>query len=657
MKKYPFKFLDSYHREDKGIFFGRDEEIDALYNMLFQSSVVFVYGASGTGKTSLINCGLACRFEPHDWLPLMVRRGSDINNSLEHVLNSAGGPFDTDIEKKDLDKDADGLGSSTGGKPNPFEKIIRSVYEKTFRPIYLIFDQFEELFILGNLHEQNRFIETVKAILASEQPVKLLFSIREEYLGHLYEFEKKVPQLLQKKLRIEPMNLEKVKQVIIGVSEYEDSNVRVKEGEAEQVAEGIFEKIKGKGKSLSIQLPFLQVFLDKYYLNLTKDRSRKEEAIFSVRSLKEMGEIGDILVDFLEEQVIDVARELKDTYPEISPQLTWKILSPFSTLDGTKEPMGISELCERLPDIEDALIQDIVNAMVNRRMLRYNEATETFELSHDTLAKPIAERRSAEETSLLEVRRLIQNQVAVNENAREYFTEKQLLFVEPYLDRLKPSEEEEDWMTKSAQFVQEQKDLAARRKLDEFIKKRKARQRWLQRIGLVVIAALILSIFLAIKYRNQEIKAEQAKVRFEKAKNYANELLQLVMKDRGRKYETENDSALRETLHVERTAPIENLVTPMAAVTNFSINDDQYRNFVLWIDVPSFRKNEIEEVQYIFCKGFVNPVRISKEPATSFAIGYLGWGYCPTMNIDIILKKGDTLHRNYSFTEYFKNNP
>ena len=59
MKKYPFKFLDSYNQKDKDIFFGRDEEIEALYEMVFQTPILLIYGASGTGKTSLIQCGLA----------------------------------------------------------------------------------------------------------------------------------------------------------------------------------------------------------------------------------------------------------------------------------------------------------------------------------------------------------------------------------------------------------------------------------------------------------------------------------------------------------------------------------------------------------------------------------------------------------------------
>ena len=83
MKKYPFKFLDAYNQNDTEIFFGRDEEIKVLYEMVFQNSILLVYGASGTGKTSLIQCGLAGKFKSYDWLALTVRRGSDMNASLK----------------------------------------------------------------------------------------------------------------------------------------------------------------------------------------------------------------------------------------------------------------------------------------------------------------------------------------------------------------------------------------------------------------------------------------------------------------------------------------------------------------------------------------------------------------------------------------------
>lgn len=75
----------------------------------------------------------------------------------------------------------------------------------------------------------------------------------------------------------------------------------------------------------------------------------------------------------------------------------------------------------------------------------------------------------------------------------------------------------------------------------------------------------------------------------------------------------------------------------------------------MWIDVPSFRKNEIKEVQYRLCPGFGDRVRISNEPSSSFSIGYLGWGYCPAgYEIDIILKKGDTIRRSLSYNDFVK---
>ena len=69
----PFKFLDSYNKEDKEIFFGCERETEELYQKVFKSKIMLVYGVSGTGKSSLIICGLANIFQDTDWLPLNIR--------------------------------------------------------------------------------------------------------------------------------------------------------------------------------------------------------------------------------------------------------------------------------------------------------------------------------------------------------------------------------------------------------------------------------------------------------------------------------------------------------------------------------------------------------------------------------------------------------
>jgi AAA+ ATPase superfamily predicted ATPase len=87
--KSPFKFLDSYTKEDRKLFFGRNKEIEELYQRVFEANILLVYGVSGTGKSSLIHCGLANKFNETDWLPLVIRRSLNIIESLALSLKSA----------------------------------------------------------------------------------------------------------------------------------------------------------------------------------------------------------------------------------------------------------------------------------------------------------------------------------------------------------------------------------------------------------------------------------------------------------------------------------------------------------------------------------------------------------------------------------------
>ena len=81
----PFKLLQAYDKDDTRIYFGRENETLQLSEALMRSKFLLLYGASGTGKTSLIQCGLPGMFSPRDWLPIFVRRGSDFVESLRAV--------------------------------------------------------------------------------------------------------------------------------------------------------------------------------------------------------------------------------------------------------------------------------------------------------------------------------------------------------------------------------------------------------------------------------------------------------------------------------------------------------------------------------------------------------------------------------------------
>ena len=139
----PFKFLDAYSVEDEDIFFGREAEIEELYNALRGVKHLLVYGPSGSGKTSLIECGLRNEFSDADWFALTIRRQS---NMIASVFQS----IDNFLEEKLELQVETGLPAS---KSTNFPNAVERLFNERYQPIYLLFDQFEELLISGSTTE------------------------------------------------------------------------------------------------------------------------------------------------------------------------------------------------------------------------------------------------------------------------------------------------------------------------------------------------------------------------------------------------------------------------------------------------------------------------------------------------------------------------
>ena len=295
--KSPFKFLDSYTREDREIFFGREREIEELYQKVFESKILLVYGISGTGKTSLINCGLANKFEESDWLPIHIRRGKDINASLGE-----------EIRKAAITSLKEGISIT---------EAIQSVYLDHFKPVYLIFDQFEELFIFGDRQERDEFIETISQLIRSETQCKCLFSIREEYLASITEFEEVIDDILDNRMRVEKMTRTHAVEVIEGPCRVHD--IKVEDGFAEKLLD------KLSPESEEIELTYLQVFLDRIF----RMDSEGENGLTFTNEM--IGKIGDVravnsLIEALEDEDPDVRWNTAFALGSIGdPSGRWKI--------------------------------------------------------------------------------------------------------------------------------------------------------------------------------------------------------------------------------------------------------------------------------------------------------------------------------------------
>lgn len=327
MLNNPFKFLDSYDKEDKDRFFGRKKETAQLFNAVQSSNLVMVYGASGTGKTSLINCGLANKFVTSDWLPIFIRRKNNINQSLQTEIRS----FLSDPNRFDPEQ--------------PIRFAVRNLYNDHFRPVYLIFDQFEELYIMGDRREQQAFHHTISDLLQAGLQCKILLIIREEYLAYLADFERAVPSLFDNRLRIEKMDNRNLGRVIAGTCRYGGITLK----EPRKTVTMILENLRSRREG--IDLTNLQVYLDRLWRKDMERQgiSRPESITFDPDLVDGVGKMENVLSDFLDEQMGVVEKGLKDRGISRPEGVPLEVLFTLVTEDGTKRNRDLSGIVEDLP--------------------------------------------------------------------------------------------------------------------------------------------------------------------------------------------------------------------------------------------------------------------------------------------------------------------
>lgn len=500
--KSPFKFLDAFVQKDKDSFFGRDEEAEALYRLVVQNRLTFVYGPSGIGKTSLVQCGLANRFDAMDWLPLFVRKGADINVSLRREIGKA-------------------LGLEMGYE-GELSKAINTLFRNYLRPVYLIFDQFEELFILGadNDEEQERlpFYENIADLLDSNLPCRLLFILREDYFAHLNQFEKIVPELYHRKLRVESMNRDNLLTVIKGSCRVNQIDFGDEANDPDAILDNIFDKRLGK------DMPYVQVYLHKLYqeasLQQKKERAQISQSMLNLRFDKPVitavGRIENVLGDFLKEQEQQILETLRGTGLEVPDDAVRRVLDVFVNREGTKVPLPYhrgpddtlvleGRAGERLTRLGARLVSTCLIELEQSRILRRSDTD--FEIAHDTLAAIVLEQRSVDLRQEQEIMERIEvgYRDHLASNGTYFLNEGQLLRIEPYLASIPLEPEWKFFLEKSRSEVERLKKADLLEKEEELRRSRKTT---------AIVSFVALVAFIAFFYASWQRSEARAQTKF-----------------------------------------------------------------------------------------------------------------------------------------------
>jgi len=479
----PFKFLDSYTKDDRDIFFGRTREIEELYQRVFESKILFVYGISGTGKSSLIHCGLANKFQETDWLPLVIRRGGNIIRGMANALSLASTtPLENEIST-----------------PVQFRKGVRSLYLDHYKPVFFIFDQFEELFIFGDKEERQEFIKVVKSLIESDLQCRFIFVMREEYMAGVSEFEKYIPDFFNNRVRIEKMSHLNAIEVINGPCKA--FNINLDEG----FAEALLEKLSPG--SDDVELTYLQVFLDKIFKvsqNEKESDIKVEQLTFNIPLLEKTGNVSDLLGSFLYEQI----SLMED------PETAMTILKAFVSGKGTKRPADELEVMDNLRSfgkiISPETIRELISSFIRLRILRDKDVNDRYELRHDSLAGKVYEKFTTNEKDLLEVRQFI-------ENCYQSFLKRKILL----------SNDDLTYISNKDSFLNLNTDL--KEFLEDSRKHQKAKSRTVRRLIIVSAIAFILLLSTLVFYIVRKTKITESVSLKESISQYTRPIDQLCL--------------------------------------------------------------------------------------------------------------------------------
>jgi hypothetical protein len=337
-----------------------------------------------------------------------------------------------------------------------------------------------------------------------------------------------------------------------------------------------------------------------------------------------------VLESFLKKQM----KALDEVYGErVSLELLAAMISErFTKLQVSKEDLekdlGHKKVVSQKP------IADLLKELEQRRIVRTVKVGDVtqYEISHDVLALVVGQNLTEE--------------MKLREKAGDIYKvygERQGLFTQDDIDYLRPFQQ-------SLSFPPE---LQSR--IDKSIRAIKRRKRKKIAVSFFILLAVIaFLVFYSIQSRITEIEALREKTKAEVADSVTKELLKVVLKGRGEQYANQDVTETIKRLALEQTYPIDSLIVPRA--TSVPVSGTKFKDFLIWIDVPSFRATEIKEVEYKWpCKeGFIDSVHIGTQPSLGFAFGYRGWGYCPIILIKVILKNGEQVPIRFELGKYLE---
>jgi WD40 repeat protein/energy-coupling factor transporter ATP-binding protein EcfA2 len=385
----PFPGLRPFTLDDSHLFFGREGQVDEILLKLHQHRSVTIMGYSGSGKSSLMYCGLIpvlyggfmTDSGPH-WKVITVRPGnSPIENLSQSAVNFLLSEGRISEEDKHIHKAI--INSVLRNSPLGLVELTRYLQTSDNDNVFFLVDQFEEIFRYRDGSEEyaNESIAYVNLLIqAVEQrqvPTYVAINMRSDFLGQCSGFAG-LTQMINTSNYLVPQMTRDQKRLAI------EGPVAVGGG---RIAQRLVKRLLSDIGDSQDQLPILQHALMRTWDYWVANREAGEP--MDIRHYNAVGRVAQALSLHANEAY----DELTNTEKEIAEVLFKCITEKNSEGLEMRRPARISEVAELAQVAEDKVIKVVEEFRKPGRSLLMPgmhialKGDSVVELSHESLMR------------------------------------------------------------------------------------------------------------------------------------------------------------------------------------------------------------------------------------------------------------------------------
>jgi hypothetical protein len=375
----PYPGPRPFHRDESRLFFGRDHETSQLRSLVLANSLVLLYAQSGAGKTSLVHAGLIPALSERNATVLPVLRiGPTGNEDCEaHIENAYVRSVVVNWAAA-----ADEHLSAIASLPDFIALLASRSNAPLDEPRILIVDQFEEIFTSFPEHWTSRgdFFAQLDLALAADPELRVLLSMREDYVAQTDPYASLISNHLQQRFRIETLRKEQALAAVTCPLIATDREFA--DGAAEYLVDQLLQiRIERNGRLEQVPGEYVEPVQLQVVCQRVWDELPSEVTEITEQDLRAFGNVDQVLSNFYASAVRDAAQVARTREPKLRNWIETTLITSVGTR-GT---------AHRQAALEAGVPQTAMDQLVDKHLLRAEPraGSEWYELTHDRLIGPI----------------------------------------------------------------------------------------------------------------------------------------------------------------------------------------------------------------------------------------------------------------------------